>query len=188
MGQAEENFATRYAAMDEQQLMDVARQYDTLVGDAQHALRAEFARRGLEPPLIEDPADPSSYREMVTIASYRDPSEAWIPQTLLESAGISVFLRDENTVRLDWGVSNAIGGIRLQVDRKNAEAAMKLLHESAPAEIVYDEDEEPYLQPACPVCHSEDISFGMEAHLWQCHACDARWSDTEDDDLPEDEE
>ena len=40
--------------MSEIELMDLARGYDDLVDEAQAALRAEFARRGLEPPLIEE--------------------------------------------------------------------------------------------------------------------------------------
>jgi hypothetical protein len=38
---------------------------------------------------------------------------------MLECAGIYVFLRDENLIRLDWQVSNLIGGIRLEVEAKD---------------------------------------------------------------------
>ncbi|MBS1814154.1 MAG: DUF2007 domain-containing protein [Acidobacteria bacterium] len=207
MDPAEEIFAARYSGMDEQQLMEIARGYDTLGDGAQRALRAEFARRGLEPPLIEDQAEPLTFRQLVTLASYRDISEALVARTLLEDAGIPVFLQDENLGRIHWGVSNAIGGIRLQIEAEHVEAATRLLHENVPADIVFDEDEEPYLQPKCPVCHSEDITFeGADRDLallstfmlhvplplggksWRCHACNARWEDTEEEEAAEEEE
>src|SRR5580658_4937233 len=113
------DFAANYAQMNEGELMNLARSYDTLVEDAQTALRAEFARRRLEPPLIDEAANDSesvTERKLVTVRRYRDLSEAIVARSLLESAGITVYLRDENLVRLDWQISNAVGGIRLQVE------------------------------------------------------------------------
>ena len=40
--------------------MEMARSYDGLVEIAQVALRAEFAQRGLEPPLVEERRNGSS--------------------------------------------------------------------------------------------------------------------------------
>src|SRR5580700_9060704 len=101
------NFAQRYRAMSEIELMDLARGYDDLVDEAQAALRAEFARRGLEPPLIEE-EEPQAEDdgELVTVARYRDMPEAVVARTVLEEAGIECLLRDENTVRTDWLLSN----------------------------------------------------------------------------------
>jgi hypothetical protein len=50
-----EDLAAQYAQMSETELMKMARLYDGLLEVAQVALRAEFARRGLEPPLVEEP-------------------------------------------------------------------------------------------------------------------------------------
>jgi hypothetical protein len=50
---------------------------------------------------------------LTTIRRCRDLSEAIVARSLLESSGIDVNLCDENLVRLDWQVSNFIGGIRL---------------------------------------------------------------------------
>ena len=145
------DIAESYKNMPEGELLELARSYDSLTEIAQAAMRAEFARRNLEPPLIEYEEDAPERRKLVTLCRYRDLSEAIVARTLLESAGIYVFLRDENLVRLDWQVSNFIGGIRLQVEDKDEAAAGELLRQSIPGVIPFD-DEEDFVQPQCPKC------------------------------------
>jgi hypothetical protein len=185
--------------MPEGDLLKVAHSYDSLTETAQAALRAEFAHRNLEPPIIEDEEAAPERRKLVTLCRYRDLSEAIVARTLLESAGIYVFLRDENLVRLDWQVSNFIGGIRLQVEDKDEATAAELLRQSIPDVIPFD-DEEDFLQPQCPKCGSTDITFEgssrgaalasvtvfalplpLGRETWLCNACEARWEDLEDD-------
>jgi Putative prokaryotic signal transducing protein len=193
----EPNFAAYYADLAESELVKVGRAYDSLVEDAQTAIRAEFARRGLEAPLIE--GDGFEGRTLVTVSRYRDLSEAIVARSLLESAGISVFLQDENLVRLDWQVSNFIGGIRLKVDAENEASARELLSQPIPDPIEFAEGAE-FEQPHCPRCGSTDITFeGSERgaaltalyvvgvplpkgrKTWRCNVCEARWEDTEDE-------
>ena len=193
-----EDIAEGYRKMVEGELLRLARSYDSLTDTAQAALRAEFSRRDLEPPFIEDEAEPEP-RNLVTLRRYRDLSEAIVARTLLESAGIYVFLRDENLVRLDWQMSNLIGGIRLQVEAKDEAGAAELLQQSIPAVIPFDPDDD-FLQPQCPKCGSTDITFQGSARgaalaslyvlavplplgpeTWLCNSCEARWEDTEDD-------
>lgn len=111
-----EDIAAGYRKMFDGELLKLAQSYDQLTEAAQTALRAEFAHRGLEPPVLEEAEDPAELRDLITVARYRDLSEAIVVRTMLESAGIYVFLRDENLIRLDWQVSNFIGGIRLEVE------------------------------------------------------------------------
>jgi hypothetical protein len=188
----------RYRRLDEGQLLALAREYDSLTDEAQSGLRDEFARRGLDPPLIED--EPES-RKLVTIRRYRDLSEAIVARSLLESAGIPVELRDENLVRLDWQVSNFIGGIRLQVDETDAVTATELLDmpvpESIPFAGPFDHSAPEFEQPHCPKCGSVEITFegasraaaltslyvlGLPmpagAETWVCETCGARWEET----------
>jgi Putative prokaryotic signal transducing protein len=193
------DIADGYKNMTEGELLKVAHSYDSLTEIAQTALRAEFARRNLEPPIIEDEEAAPERRKLVTLCRYRDLSEAIVARTLLESAGIYVFLRDENLVRLDWQVSNFIGGIRLQVEDKDEAAAAELLRQSIPDVIPFD-DEEDFLQPQCPKCGSTDITFEgssrgaalasvtvfalplpLGRETWLCNACEARWEEMEDD-------
>lgn len=190
-----EYLAAQYAEMSETELMNLARSYDDLVDMAQAVLRAEFARRGLEPPLVEEP-DEAEARNLVTLRRYRDLTEASVARSLLESNGIHTWVADENLVRMDWFYSNLVGGMRLQVDQRDEAAALEVLEKSFPGTIEYSE-EEAYVQPTCPKCGSAEISLiGTEdgppslaavylaprplppgETAWHCEACGARWVD-----------
>ena len=52
-------------------------------------------------------------------------------RSVLESAGIPCFLRDENTVRNDWLLSNLMGGMRLMVNANDREAAEAILADTS---------------------------------------------------------
>jgi hypothetical protein len=47
-----ESLAVRYAGMNEFELIELARSYDSLTEIAQVILRTEFAQRGLDPPIL----------------------------------------------------------------------------------------------------------------------------------------
>jgi hypothetical protein len=71
----------------------------------------------------------------VILRTYRDITEAMVDRTVLESAGIQCFLYDDNLIRLDWFVSNAVGGAKIVVSEKDAAEAAKILAEArAPGE------------------------------------------------------
>ena len=199
MGIEPDDLVARYGEMSEAELLAVAREYDELGEVAQGALRAEFARRGMEAPLVEDLGEPVDGK-LVTVERYRDLSEAIVARSMLEAAGIRVFLFDENVVRLDWQISNMIGGIRVQVEDKDEAAARELL--SAPvANPVELADGSEFEQPRCPVCGSAEITFegkGRTAAVaswlvlgapvlpsgretWLCSVCGTRWEDTDEE-------
>jgi hypothetical protein len=192
-------FGKKYGQMSEVELLEFAAAYDSLVGPAQDALRAEFALRKMEAPLVEDhdedELDDSPESRLVTVRRYRDLSEAIVARTVLESAGLFCVLRDENMVRMEWQISNGIGGLRLQVRVRDEAEATELLNQPMPESIPVEREGE-YSQPICPRCGSTDISFegpGRKAALaslfvlglpmphgiesWQCHACGVRWTD-----------
>lgn len=190
-----EDLATQYAQMSESELMELARSYDGLLEIAQVALRAEFARRGLEPPLMEEPGK-WEFRRLVTVRRYRDLAEAYVGRSLLESAGIPAWIADENLVRMDWFYSNLVGGMRLQVDEGEEAAAREILEQGVPKTITYGEAET-YSQPNCPKCGSAEITLGSGTEqgrslvalyvlgipvpprqaAWHCEACGAQWVD-----------
>ncbi len=62
-----------------------------------------------------------------TIAVFQYSSEALIIKAKLESENIRVFLADEYTVDTDPLVSNAIGGVKLQVNKNQVEKAKTIL-------------------------------------------------------------
>ena len=151
--------AERYRQMAESELVDVARKYDELTEPAKVILRDEFAKRSLQPPLIEDEDDGEDVvesRKLVTVGKYRDLPEAFIARSVLESAGIECFLQDENTVRTDWLWSNMIGGARLQVAEEDAAAAAEVLAQPIPSSFATDSGAD-FEQPVCPQCGSLDV-------------------------------
>jgi hypothetical protein len=179
------SFAGEYVQMSDGELLHLAASYDSLVGPAQDALRGEFARRGMEPPVVEEQEDVTS-QPLVTVRRYRDLSEAIVGRATLESAGIFCFLQDENFLRLDWGAAIALGGLRLQVRPQDVQAAEELLSQPIPESIEYESRAE-YLQPHCPRCGSIDVAvpalFELNQRVspgtesWQCHVCGCRWAD-----------
>src|SRR5437868_2168085 len=74
---------------------------------------------------------------LVTVASFASPVEASLARNRLEEAGLWAVLTDELTVSMDWGLDNAVGGIKLQVAEPDAEAARSVLE--APVEDAADE-------------------------------------------------
>ncbi|MCU1320685.1 MAG: hypothetical protein JWM43_334 [Acidobacteriaceae bacterium] len=146
----------------------------------------------------------AEFRDLVTLRRYRDLSEAIIARGVIESAGIFCFLKDENLARLDWQMSNMIGGIRLQVGSADVEAAEAILAQPIPDSIDFDlefEAQPDFQQPHCPRCNSTDISYerssrkGALAFLylfslpvlrggpsWTCNHCDLHWVDDDDSD------
>ncbi|HEY2466540.1 MAG TPA: DUF2007 domain-containing protein [Terracidiphilus sp.] len=198
-----EDLAAQYAQMSETELVELARSYDGLVEIAQSALRTEFARRGLEPPLVEEPEEPE-FRRLVTVRRYRDLPEAFVGRSLLESAGIPAWIADEHLVGMNWFYSNLVGGMRLQVDERDEAAALEILGQKVPGSITYGE-EETYVQPTCPKCGSAEITLGggtergrallalyllsiplpQRKPAWHCDSCGVQWMDAENDEPPE---
>jgi Putative prokaryotic signal transducing protein len=132
--------------------------------------------------------------ELVTLQHFRDGPEALLAKGKLESAGIACALADGNLVRMDWLLSNAIGGIRLQVHEQEVESARAILNEPIPPEFSEEEVGEPYAQPRCPRCYSLDIGFEkinrfwtyglwlllsfpilVRKNNWKCYTCGAEW-------------
>jgi hypothetical protein len=198
----EPTFADLYRSMSDLEIQELLADWHSLIPEARTALAAEFATRNLEfvePPSPDD--EPSQYRELVTIRRYRDLSEALVARAVIESAGIFCFLKDENFARLEWQISNLIGGIRLQVDTTDVEAAEAILSQPIPNEISIP-DQPGFIQPRCPRCTSTDINwerqgrkialaslyllglpFPRGSESWHCNSCDLRWA--EEDDPPE---
>jgi hypothetical protein len=143
---------------------------------------AQVAKRQSELPMPE------------ILRRYRDLTDALVAKSILDSAGIESFLADDNLVRMDWLYSNLIGGVKLLVRPKDADAANELLDETAPAKFDVEGLGE-YQQPKCPKCSSMDVSdraqdgyvkaAGFIAGLplkstrpgWTCKSCGNNWDD-----------
>jgi len=190
--------AKHYASMTEEELEQFALDAFELTDVAREALRSEIAHRGLKLPLEEAaPAAAPEWRKPVTLRRFRDLPDAQLAKTILDTARIPCFLADENTVRMDWFYSNAIGGIKLWVNEEDAATAAALLDAEIPKEFTVEGVGE-YQQPRCPRCQSLDISFadldkratysGFLASLpipwkrsrWKCNSCGDEWLDPGD--------
>ncbi len=188
-----ERIADVYSAMSDEELRQIAESGDELSDSAQEALRAEAAKRGLKmeisPPRGEDVYE---LNHTVTMRQFRDLPEALLAKGSLESAGIQSYLVDDNMIRMDWFISNLLGGIKLKVRPEDAEAASEILNQPIP-ETLDVEGVGSFEQPKCPRCQSLDVSCeelnkalsywtayaGVPVPVykpgWTCHACGNEW-------------
>lgn len=131
--QERQRLAQSYAEQSDGELENLARQAHELTEVAREALRSELAKRGLYIGQLEEsvaaPAeDGAEFRNLVTIRSFWYLAEAELAKGLLDAAGIECFLFDENIVGLGW-YANAVNGVKLRVDARNAEAANQILND-----------------------------------------------------------
>lgn len=193
-----QRLAKLYAAMSDGELEKVADDEASLTDAAREALRAEIERRDLKTALQEPAAvDQVELRELATIRKFRDLPEALLAKGVLDSTGTECFLADDNLVRLNWFLSNAIGGIKLRVDLEGAEAALEVLQQPIPESFEVEGVGE-YPQPRCSKCRSVNVTFEglnkpiayatayfgfplpIRRNSWKCEACGCRWKEAEE--------
>lgn len=68
--------------------------------------------------------------ELRTIMTFTNPADMLVIRSLLESEGIMCYTKDELTAQVNPFYSNAIGGVKLQVQDSDAEEAIALLQEA----------------------------------------------------------
>ncbi len=187
--------ADLYAAFTKEELRNVAQDPKSLTDIAILLLNSEFARRGIEITMEIAPPEPQLHPEvpkLVILRQFRDLPEALLAKGGLESADIECFFDDENIVRLDWFISNAVGGIKLLVKPEDVAAANEILDSGIPSSFDVPDIGE-YNQPRCPQCDSMDISFIgrnkiaaagiieyalsnlVNQNCWNCNACGHQW-------------
>jgi hypothetical protein len=189
-----EQIAEAYSRMSEEELEKIAATGYELSEFARQALETEVSRRGLSITISGPPGvDVYELNDTVTLRQFRDLPEALLAKGSLESAGIEAYLVDDNMVRMDWFISNLLGGIKLQVRPLDAEAAEEILSQPIP-ESLDVEGVGDYQQPTCPKCHSLDVSFQelekssygfafvgvpipFHKKAWTCHACGNEWEE-----------
>lgn len=64
---------------------------------------------------------------MVTIATFDQPAKARLAENVLKEAGIPAAVSDETVVAMEWLLSNAVGGVKLQVWEEDADRAVDAL-------------------------------------------------------------
>lgn len=102
--------------------------------------------------------------DWIEITSFTHPHEAHLAKSLLEASEIDVVLKDEFTVQVHNFLSNAIGGVKIFVNKDKAQEALLLLEDAgyinrtdsatkAELETFSAKDKE-----FCPYCKSENIA------------------------------
>jgi hypothetical protein len=185
-----------YSRMTDEELREIAEDGASLTAEAVQVLTAEIARRGLDISVSASgqEEDRVRQRELVTIRRFRDLPEAMLAKGILDSAGIECFVVDDNIVRLNWFISTGIGGIKIQVNKSDAEAASELFAQPIPDGFDVDGAGN-YQQPRCPKCQSVDTTFQelykplaytsawlcvplpIHRRAWRCKACGHEWED-----------
>lgn len=193
--QERQRLAAVYSTKSDEELGQIAESGDELSVPGEEALRAEIARRGLQITIAAPPGfDVPELNETVIVRQFRDLPEALLAKGSLESAGIQAYLVDDNMIRMDWFISNLLGGIKLKVRVEDADAAQEILNMPIPP-VVEVEGVGEYEQPKCPRCQSLDISFQelnkllsygsayvgipvpVQKKAWTCHACGNEWEE-----------
>lgn len=64
---------------------------------------------------------------LVTIATFDQPAQARLAKNALDEEGIRSAISDENLVAMDWLLSNAVGGVKVQVWEEDADRAVAVL-------------------------------------------------------------
>lgn len=88
--------------------------------------------------------------DFVLLNTYPNYIDAHIAMGVLEERGINCWLKDENTVTIDPILTNAVGGIKLMVEKQSAQQAF---------EILQGLRQEHKASLSCPKCGSHNIEF-----------------------------
>lgn len=90
--------------------------------------------------------------EFYTIAAFDYTAEAQVMKGKFMSHGIEVFLKDEHTLDADPLISQAIGGVKLQVRGKDRDEAIALYNELREYEVDKQGN-----RIVCPKCEGDRI-------------------------------
>lgn len=125
--------------------------------------------------------------KLVTLTTYTYATEAYVLLAKLEAEGIKHVLKNEHLLSTQQFLSNAVGGLDVQVEEQDLEKARAILKEltentSASSEVPagLTKDFEKVLV-YCPECESSNVfrkkgslfSFGAKEHV--CADCQHTW-------------
>ena len=133
--------------------------------------------------------------DFVVLQSFENYIDAHIILGRMEEEGIKCWLKDENTVTVTPFFNNAVGGIKLMVDKTQLEKANELLNQ-------FQQEKKSKL--ACPHCGSHNIelitsgkplnllgaistwlagNYAISAkNVWHCFNCNKEFKEPVDED------
>jgi hypothetical protein len=134
-------FAAHYSRMSDGELIKLALESRALSETAWEALEEALERRHLEVPEPEPPqVRVPGTRDLVVLRAFRDVPEALLAKGRLQACGVECFLADENMVRLDWFISNLLGGVKLMVQPAEFSKASRILNEPQASDTQSESD------------------------------------------------
>ncbi len=113
--------------------------------------------------------------KLVTITTFTLPHEAHMAKNILRASGIKAVLRDELTVQVDNFLSNAIGGVKLQILESDGKEAEQILQEAgylpkasknANKKTAIIKIKSKKEKKKCPYCQSVNIARSREISQW----------------------
>lgn len=108
-----------------------------------------------------------SEERLAIVATANDLIEAEVLRGRLESAGIKAFLVDEGIVAAHGLLANAVGGIKIQVERKDAERALIIVQEQRQTRTATKSAKVNTGWGICPKCEGKNIKPFREALGWK---------------------
>lgn len=98
---------------------------------------------------------------MITVASFTEPYKAQILQGRLLSEGIPSEILDSEIASINWMYSNAVGGVKVNVDEEYVEDALRIIGDKTPPEY-----EAGSRNAVCPHCGSTAVGSTHPSKLW----------------------
>lgn len=94
--------------------------------------------------------------ELITINSYSEPLEAHIVKGRLEAEGIPTYIAHEHHISVAWYLSNALGGVKIQVHKQDYKKAINILKSLRNGEFEEELKKETKVSESniCPNCGS----------------------------------
>lgn len=123
--------------------------------------------------------------KLVTLATYTYSTESYVLVAKLEAAGISCHLKNEHLLNTQQFLSNAVGGLEVQVQEQDLASARQILKEVEKEKNEKEEGKAPpgyaKLSGWCPQCESSNVfkkkkgifSFGTDECM--CGDCGHQW-------------
>jgi hypothetical protein len=95
---------------------------------------------------------------LATVERQQNPWDAYVIRALLESEGIPATVADEYQIWANWQMSQALGGVKVQVPASHRAEALAVLAAYRRGEFEAAlEDELQVSAVTCPACQSRDI-------------------------------
>lgn len=130
------------------------------------------------------------------IARFRNEANAELARSKLVAAGIDARVWDAYTIAVNWLYSDALGGVKVVVARKDATEALEVLRDQVAGEVTGEVIPDAPPARMCPRCGSSNVRFQSFARrptflsivllgfpLWfgrnryVCRSCGQQWKE-----------